>query len=159
MLVHGTTAWITGANRGIGRALVGALLQRGAAKIYATVRRPSTLDRVIALDRARVVPLPLGVTDVTQLGRAAEVALDVNMLTLVPLASMPGLGVYNASKAAAWWLTQSLRGDLSKRGVKVFVVFPGAVDTEMIKAVAMPKVSPNAIADEILAGIEADTDA
>jgi NAD(P)-dependent dehydrogenase (short-subunit alcohol dehydrogenase family) len=211
MLIHGTTALITGANRGIGRSLVGALLERGAAKVYATGRRPSTLDGVVALDSARVVPLALDVTDVKQLGRAAEVAPDVdllfnnagvldfggvldasadafsrnfdvncfgllhttrafapaleerhgavvNMLTLVALASMPGLGVYNASKAAAWSLTQSLRADFAKRGVKVFGVFPGAVDTDMIKAVAMPKASPAAIADEILAGIEAGTE-
>src|SRR5690349_21057228 len=71
---------------------------------------------------------------------------------------MPGLGVYNASKAAAWSLTQSLRADFSKRGVKVFGVFPGAVDTDMLKGVEMPKTSPEAVAREILAGLEAETE-
>jgi NAD(P)-dependent dehydrogenase (short-subunit alcohol dehydrogenase family) len=50
---------------------------------------------------------------------------------------MPSLGVYNASKAAAWSLTQSLRADFAKRQVKVFGVFPGAVDTDMLKGVEM----------------------
>jgi len=34
-------------------------------------------------------------------------------------------------------VTQSLRADLGKKGVTVFSVFPGAVDTDMIKAVEM----------------------
>jgi short-subunit dehydrogenase len=82
----------------------------------------------------------------------------VNMLTLVALASMPGLGVYNASKAAAWSLTQSLRADLARKGVAVFGVFPGAVDTDMIRSLEMPKTSPHAIAEAILAGIEHDVE-
>jgi NAD(P)-dependent dehydrogenase (short-subunit alcohol dehydrogenase family) len=53
----------------------------------------------------------------------------VNILTLVALASIPGLGVYNASKAAAWSLTQSLRADFAKRQVRVFSVFPGRFRT------------------------------
>src|SRR3569833_385960 len=51
------------------------------------------------------------------------------------LASMSGLGVYNASKAAAWSATQSLRADLGKQGTKVFNVFPGAVDTDMFRGI------------------------
>ena len=74
----------------------------------------------------------------------------VNILTLVALASMPGLGVYNASKAAAWSLTQSLRADFAKRQVKVFSVFPGAVDTDMLKGVEMPKTAPADVASEVL---------
>ena len=78
------------------------------------------------------------------------------MLTLVALASMPGLGVYNASKAAAWSLTLSLRADLAKRHVAVFNAFPGAVDTDMLKGVEMPKASPAEVAQQVLAGVEAD---
>jgi hypothetical protein len=43
------------ANRGIGRSLVDALLERGAAKIDATARRPSTRQGIAALDSARLV--------------------------------------------------------------------------------------------------------
>jgi NAD(P)-dependent dehydrogenase (short-subunit alcohol dehydrogenase family) len=211
MQIKGTVAFVTGANRGIGSALVAALLERGASKIYATARQDADLTRIARLDPTRIVPLRLDVTDAAHLAHLAEQAPDVrllfnnagvldfgsvldappaafkrnfdvncfgllhvtralapvlatqrgavvNILTLVALASMPGLGVYNASKAAAWSLTQSLRADFSKRGVKVFGVFPGAVDTDMLKGVEMPKTSADTVAREVLAGLEADTE-
>jgi short-subunit dehydrogenase len=71
---------------------------------------------------------------------------------------MPGLGVYNAAKAAAWSMTQSLRADFAKRGVSVFAVFPGAVDTDMLKDVDMPKATPRQVADAILAGLKANAE-
>ena len=77
----------------------------------------------------------------------------VNLLTLVALASMPGLGVYNASKAAAWSLTQSMRAGLAAKGVAVHGVFPGAVDTDMLKGVEMAKTSPDDVAKAIVAGV------
>lgn len=77
----------------------------------------------------------------------------VNILTLVALASMPGLGVYNASKAAAWSLTQSMRAGLSGRNIAVCGVFPGAVDTDMLAGVEMPKTSPTDVAKAIVAGV------
>jgi len=78
----------------------------------------------------------------------------VNMHTVLALASMPGFGVYNASKAAAWSLTQSLRAGLASRGVSVHAVFPGPVDTEMLKAVPVPKTSPDDVAKAVLQGVE-----
>src|SRR5688500_4130793 len=45
-----TTALVTGANRGLGRALVDALLDRGAARIYAAARDPHAVrtdDRIV----------------------------------------------------------------------------------------------------------------
>jgi short-subunit dehydrogenase len=82
----------------------------------------------------------------------------VNVLTLVALASMPGLGVYNASKAAAWSLTQSLRANLASRKVEVYAVFPGAVDTDMLAGVEMPKASPAEVADAVMQGLLASTE-
>jgi NAD(P)-dependent dehydrogenase (short-subunit alcohol dehydrogenase family) len=77
----------------------------------------------------------------------------VNLLTLLSYASMPALGGYSAAKAAAFSLTQALRADLRKRNVAVFGVFPGAVDTDMIRGFEMPKTSPDAVASAILDGI------
>lgn len=77
----------------------------------------------------------------------------VNLLTLLSYASMPALGGYSAAKAAALSLTQALRADLRKRGVAVFGVFPGAVDTDMLRGFEMPKTSPDAVAAAILDGI------
>jgi NAD(P)-dependent dehydrogenase (short-subunit alcohol dehydrogenase family) len=80
----------------------------------------------------------------------------VNMLTFVALASMPVLAAYNASKAAGWSLTQSLRADLGKRGISVHAVFPGAVDTDMIRSFQMPKTPAIDVARATLLGVEAD---
>jgi short-subunit dehydrogenase len=77
----------------------------------------------------------------------------VNVLTLVALASMPGLAVYNASKAAAWSMTQSLRASLAGEKIEVYGVFPGAIDTDMLKGVEMPKTSPADVAKAIVAGL------
>jgi NAD(P)-dependent dehydrogenase (short-subunit alcohol dehydrogenase family) len=78
----------------------------------------------------------------------------VNVLTVVALASMPGLGGYSASKAAALSLTQALRGELGKRGIGVTAVFPGPVDTDMAREITLPKTSPAEVAKAILDGLE-----
>ena len=65
---------VTGANRGIGRALVEALLARGVKKVYATARNPETLRD------ERVVPLRLDVTDAGQIRAAGEAAPDVQLV-------------------------------------------------------------------------------
>jgi short-subunit dehydrogenase len=73
----------------------------------------------------------------------------------VALASMPALAGYNASKAAGWSMTQSLRAGLSARGISVHAVFPGPVDTDMAAAITFPKTSPADVAAAIVAGIAA----
>ena len=44
MQIQGTIALVTGANRGIGKAFADALLERGAAKVYAGVRDVATVS-------------------------------------------------------------------------------------------------------------------
>ena len=73
--VEGVTAIVTGANRGIGRALLVALLARGAAKVYAAARRPGTLAELGSLDE-RVVPIQLDVTVTADVRSAALMASD-----------------------------------------------------------------------------------
>jgi NAD(P)-dependent dehydrogenase (short-subunit alcohol dehydrogenase family) len=70
------TALVTGANRGIGREFVSQLLDRGAARVYATARDP----RKIAAGDSRLVPLRLDVTDASSVARAAEIAQDVSVV-------------------------------------------------------------------------------
>jgi NAD(P)-dependent dehydrogenase (short-subunit alcohol dehydrogenase family) len=75
--IKGAVALVTGANRGIGRALTEALLTRGARKVYATARNPEALR---ALSDERLVPLRLDVTDADQIRAAAEAASDVELV-------------------------------------------------------------------------------
>jgi NAD(P)-dependent dehydrogenase (short-subunit alcohol dehydrogenase family) len=64
--ITGRTVLVTGANRGIGRALVDEALRRDARRVYAGVRRP------FAHPDDRVTPLQLDVTDQAQIQAAAE---------------------------------------------------------------------------------------
>ena len=75
--IEGAVALVTGANRGIGRALTEALLSRGVRKVYAMARDPEALRD---LRDERVVPLRLDVTDVEQIRAAGRAAPDVELV-------------------------------------------------------------------------------
>ncbi|MDT7559376.1 MAG: hypothetical protein QOI68_3846, partial [Pseudonocardiales bacterium] len=64
MRINGAVALVTGANRGIGYAFTQALLDQGAAKVYAGVRDPATITD------PRLTPLRLDVTDPAQVAAA-----------------------------------------------------------------------------------------
>lgn len=74
MQIEGAVALVTGANRGLGRAFAQQLLERGAAKVYASARQPD------AVDIPGVEPLGLDITNSEQVMRAAQVAGDVTLL-------------------------------------------------------------------------------
>lgn len=79
----------------------------------------------------------------------------VNVLTITALATMPSRSAYNASKAAAWSMTQSLRATLADKRIRVVGVFPGPVDTEMLAGIPIPKAAPADVAAAVVAGIAA----
>jgi short-subunit dehydrogenase len=79
----------------------------------------------------------------------------VNMLSVVSLAAMPALGGYSVSKAAAGSMSQALRGELHARGIEVYGVYPGPIDTDMSREITLPKTSAEATARAIIAGIDA----
>ncbi|MGW6280887.1 SDR family oxidoreductase [Kribbella sp. NPDC055071] len=70
----GAVVLVTGGQRGIGKAIVDDLLDRGVAKVYATARSPKPSDD------PRVVPLPLEVTDQASIEALAAAAPDVTVL-------------------------------------------------------------------------------
>ena len=78
--IEGAVALVTGANRGIGRALTEALLTRGVRKVYATARDPKTLAVLQERYGSRVVALRLDVTDADQVAEVAREATDVDVL-------------------------------------------------------------------------------
>ncbi len=205
MKIQGSVALVTGANRGLGKALVSALVEGGAAKVYAAARD----ERKLLADGPRVVPLTLDTTKPEQLAAAARKAGDVtllinnaglassyNVLTMSPaeldadfrtnvhgtlgvikaflpalerapggativnvlslgaLASVPSFGGYSASKAAAYSITLALRPELKAKSIDMLAVLPGPIDTDMVKALQLPKTSPADTAKGVLAGIE-----
>jgi NAD(P)-dependent dehydrogenase (short-subunit alcohol dehydrogenase family) len=209
MKIRNCTALVTGSNRGIGRALVAALLERGARRVYAGARDRAALDAVGRLDAERVTPIELDITDSASVAHAAARANDVdllvnnagvlqsfdvigsdldsvrrdmetnffglmnmvrafapglearssatvvNVLTVAALASMPAVGGYAASKAAALSFTQAIRAKLAPKGISVVAAFPGPVDTDMTRGFDMPKAPPETVARAILDGVEA----
>jgi NAD(P)-dependent dehydrogenase (short-subunit alcohol dehydrogenase family) len=83
MTIEDKTILITGANRGIGQALVQEALSRGAKRVYAGTRRPLTNPD------GRVTPLILDVTNAAQIRAAAE-----SIESLDVLINNAGLGLY-----------------------------------------------------------------
>jgi NAD(P)-dependent dehydrogenase (short-subunit alcohol dehydrogenase family) len=78
--VQEKTALVTGANRGIGKAIVEALLEHGASKVYAGARKIKSLQGLQAVYADRIVALELDVTDQDQVNHAAAKATDVQLL-------------------------------------------------------------------------------
>jgi NAD(P)-dependent dehydrogenase (short-subunit alcohol dehydrogenase family) len=193
------TVLVTGANRGLGRALVDEALRRGAKRVYAASRRP------MAVADERVTPVTLDVTDPAQIQRVVDTVdfldilinnagvsvpddlsdrsaferhlavnlygtLDVtqaflpsltrshgavvNIVSLGAVAAVPVLPAYSVSKAASLSVTQSLRALLASRGVGVYAVLPGPIDTDMVRALDIPKTPPEDVARATLNGVE-----
>ncbi len=209
MELRNSVALVTGANRGVGRAYVQALLERGAAKVYASSRNTEALTDTVSRDRGRVVPLQLDVTSSDQIALAAKKASDVtllinnagsltfggaldvaqdgldrdmavnndglrevtrafapvieangggavvNMLTLLSFVSAPGFSGYNASKAAAWSMSMSLRAYLRPKSINVINAFPAGIDTDMLAGVDAPKDPSADVVRDVLNGVEA----
>jgi NAD(P)-dependent dehydrogenase (short-subunit alcohol dehydrogenase family) len=83
MTIAGRTVLVTGANRGIGQALVEEALRRGVQRVYAGTRRALTHPD------ERVTPLTLDVTDAAQIQAAVESVASLDVLI-----NNAGVGLY-----------------------------------------------------------------
>ncbi len=72
--IEGKTVLITGANRGLGQALVDEALRRGAKRVYAASRQLS------AYSDDRVTPVVMDVTDWAQIQQAVESVESLDIL-------------------------------------------------------------------------------
>ena len=195
----GKSILVTGANRGLGQALVEESLRRGAKRVYAATRQPNVVGN------ERVTPVILDVTDPAQIQSAVDsvesldilinnagvsvpddlsdrAALErhlavnlygtldvtraflpsltrshgavINIVSLGAVAAVPVLPAYSVSKAASLSVTQSLRALLTGRGVSVYAVMPGPIDTDMVRALDIPKTPPQDVARATLDGVE-----
>lgn len=113
MRISGSIALVTGANRGIGRHFTRQLLERGAAKVYATARDPEQIDTP-GVERLR-----LDITEPRSVEAAAAAAPDVTLLV-------------NNAGVATW--TNLVTGDLSKIRLEMDTHFYGTLS--MVRAFA-----------------------
>ncbi|OLZ70025.1 short-chain dehydrogenase [Streptomyces sp. IMTB 2501] len=79
----------------------------------------------------------------------------VNVLSIGSWFTNPAMGSYSASKAAAWAMTNGIRGELSGTGVLVVGVHCGYIDTDMAAHVTHPKNTPESIAEQTFDAVEA----
>jgi len=77
----------------------------------------------------------------------------VNVISVGGLTNYPFVATYSASKAAAHSLTQGLRAELAAQGTLVCGVYPGPIDTDMVKDVPMEKTSPDHVAGKVYEAI------
>jgi len=210
MEIEGKRVLVTGASRGLGRALALACLGAGAREVLAGARQPESLEnlRETAQD-VRLTPVRLDVTSEDDVRAAADLGrvdilinnagvcvygsvlhvrmaelqheievnyfgallmartfapamiehrdgLIVNVASILAKVNLPALGNYCALKAALLSLSQALRGDLGRRGVRVITVLPGTIDTDMSRDFGGPKMSPEQAASEIIEAIRTE---
>ncbi len=80
MELTGKVVLVTGANGGVGSALVKALLDKGAAKVYAAARTIAAVSELSHANAERIVPLRLDITSAASVAKAAEQCADLNLL-------------------------------------------------------------------------------
>jgi len=78
--IQGKTALVTGANRGIGKAIVEALIAQGAKRIYAAARDIESLQALVTQAPEVIVPVQL---DVTKAGDIANIVTLVGQLDIL----------------------------------------------------------------------------
>lgn len=80
MNIQEAIAFVSGANKGIGKEFVKALHQMGADRIYACARDESKLSEVVSLDPQRIIPLALDITSEQSIQAVAEQCRDITLL-------------------------------------------------------------------------------
>ena len=80
----------------------------------------------------------------------------VNINSIASLCPFTDVPAYAASKAASLSVTQALRRELASRGLPVYSVLPGVLDTEMAAWLTCAKANPCVVARAVLAAVQRD---
>ncbi len=78
--IQGKSVLVTGANRGIGEALVRALIAAGASRVYAGARKIDSLAQLVSAAPYVVVPVQLDVTKAEDIANVARTIADLDIL-------------------------------------------------------------------------------
>ena len=78
--INGKTVLVTGANRGIGKVIVEQFAKAGAGKIYATARKPESIQPLIDALGDKVVAMELDLAKPETIQAAAQNASDVHVV-------------------------------------------------------------------------------
>ena len=78
----------------------------------------------------------------------------VNVSSIAGLCPFPLAPTYSASKAALFSITQTARMELAERGIAVFGVYPGPIDTDMAESLKVSKDTAENAAKRIFDGME-----
>ncbi len=78
--IKDAVVFVTGANRGIGRAIAEEAVARGATRVYAAARNVTGVQDLVDQHPDTVIAVELDVTDVEQIHKAATSASDVQIL-------------------------------------------------------------------------------
>lgn len=98
--IQNSIALVSGANRGIGKAIVEALIARGATKVYAAARNIDSLADLTGAHGDKIIPIALDVTDSAQVTAAAATAADAN-LVINNAGAATNLDIFTEDLAAA----------------------------------------------------------
>jgi NAD(P)-dependent dehydrogenase (short-subunit alcohol dehydrogenase family) len=99
--IQNKVALVTGANRGIGKAILESFIANGAAKVYAAVRNTASVEALVEKYGEKVVPLTLDLSKPETIAAAARLAGDVEVVVNNAGVYKPG-GVLDEEVFEAW---------------------------------------------------------